>query len=294
METKPLLVAGLLGALLLAGCAQSNDGTSSDTSTPDSFKDIQTAPDTGVIKGIVVSESITPIAGANVQLTGQKLNKTTDKDGAFVFTDLKAGTYFLKVSKLGFFTQQTSTTVVEGETDVKTLKVILPVDRTSTPFAQLYKWDGFLECGFGVGVAGGVGVNPCAVDSANSHNTQEVEVIQPISFIQIEMVWEGTQQLGSILNVGIYASGTANFVDKSGESPLTLPVTKEIFDKNKPNVTSMIQRVFTGTTDSSAFVTTLNQRFTVYTTEFHGFLPREDWTFVKNGDCRSPAECGKK
>ncbi len=299
MQIHPVVVVGLLGALFLAGCAQSGDGTAS-SSSPDSFRNVQTAPDTGIIKGVVVSESITPIPGANVQLAGQKLNKTTDKDGAFVFTDLKAGTYFLKVTKAGHLAQQTSTTVVEGETDVKTLKVILPVDRASLPFAQLYKWDGFLECGVGLPLPDNPvshgGVNPCAVDGANSHNTQAVEVSVPLTMAQLELRWDGSQALGNSLSIGILDPNQvtpADFAHVAGQSPVILPVDGKLIQQFEGNATSMLERVFPAANGQTP-VLILNQRFTVYTTEFHGFVPRAGWAFVTDGECTGPADCGAK
>lgn len=54
------------------------------------------------VSGVVTDDRAQPIEGAEVQLVGARLARTTDARGRFFFGDLKSGPYALRVRRLGF------------------------------------------------------------------------------------------------------------------------------------------------------------------------------------------------
>jgi hypothetical protein len=73
---------------------------------------------TGNISGIVTeSSSSEPISGANVSLTGEVNQSTsTGNNGSYGFSDITAGSYQIKVSKLGYLSQTKSITLQAEKT----------------------------------------------------------------------------------------------------------------------------------------------------------------------------------
>lgn len=63
-----------------------------------------TAP-TGVIKGIVQSDTGEPLIGVNVAIKGTTKGTATDESGAFLLARLEAGTHILEVSYIGYVSQ---------------------------------------------------------------------------------------------------------------------------------------------------------------------------------------------
>jgi hypothetical protein len=297
-------------AVLFSGCAaQSSDGAPAEE--PLAFEDLDVSATKGLIRGVVISETITPIEGATVELRlGTATQKVSDAQGAFVFTELEPGDYFLTVSKAGYFPVQSSATVVAGVADPPIVKVQLVFDAANQPFTEMLQWTGFFACGAGSNLGNppppapsGVGVNPCAVDaiacdeagvctlgSSNTHDFEFGAARLP-DFGQAEAVWTGTQPLGNALNLGWHDEGTSDYKSISGESPLVLPTTREeIVEAHDENITSLLVRIFPG--NQQELTVTLQQRFDVYVTYFYGFTPREGWTFFADGPCPGPADCG--
>lgn len=301
MRIVALLV--LVLSATLAGCT--NGGTpESQEPNPEAFDNVQVTDDTGAIRGIVFDDSITPIEGVLVSLVNGA-NKTTDKDGAFVFNTLAPGDYFLQASKAGYLGVQQSVTVVAGQKDPPITKIKLAIDVENQPYAELLQWTGFFGCGFGTNGGGlrSTGVNPCAADAlvcdvagvcllntANTHTFNFGGSSVP-DFAQAEMLWEGTQSFGNSLNLGWHDEGTSDFKSISGESPLILPTNRtEILAAHEDTIDNLLVRVFPGT--GSELTVTLQQRFDVYVTYFYGFEPREGWAFALDGPCSTPQQCG--
>src|SRR5687767_7887744 len=94
-------------SLALAGCSGDAGDPSGEGVPEGAFDgvDAEATAQTGVIRGIVIDEAITPLADAAVTIPvpGQKpLSATTTESGAFAFGGLAPGTYFVKVSKPGY------------------------------------------------------------------------------------------------------------------------------------------------------------------------------------------------
>lgn len=127
--------------LLLAGCA-----TEAPVEAPDDG--LQATPTTGIIRGIVVDPTITPLDNVTVSVAG--LATTTGADGAFGFSGLDAGPHFLTASRPGYNSTQTSVTVVAGVDDPPLVKVLLEPNPSLQPFIDEITFQGFLACGAAV------------------------------------------------------------------------------------------------------------------------------------------------
>ncbi len=143
---KSWAVVVLLLATVLAGCAASTD---TETNAPK----LQVTSDTGGIRGVVLDERIVPVVGALVSLTKEKTAKT-DAQGLFNFTGLKEGDYLLKVTKLGYESSQTTAHVTAGVADPAVVKIQIPLIPGFKASRDIFKLDGFYECGFAIGQAG--------------------------------------------------------------------------------------------------------------------------------------------
>src|ERR1041385_538006 len=114
---RPGLVAALLVLVLLAGCSGSpHKKASNDPADQANFDQLglHATDKTGVIRGVVFDEAIKPVANATVNLTAGTTAAGvthTGADGAFGFSDLEPGTYFLHANKTGFIEVQQSAEV---------------------------------------------------------------------------------------------------------------------------------------------------------------------------------------
>jgi hypothetical protein len=281
------LVAALV-VVMLAGCAA--ESAQQVEEIPAAFEDIQVSSTKGAIRGLVLSETITPIEGAQVKLAGSDQVKTSDAQGAFVFVDLEAGDYFLSVSKPGYLAVQSTTTVVAGASNPPIVKVQLIVDQAAALlYAALHKWEGYMQCGFTVTpVVVGVGFNACGSLDGRFINNFEMGTLP--TFTQAEMVWQSTQTLSPELNLGFYQGGVTNWNSVQGPSPLITSTTgDEIVDRRGNESDVLPMRVFPPYT--VPFGLTIEQSFTVFLTMTFGFTPRADWLFIVDGACEPYTAC---
>lgn len=278
---KPILLASLLFAAVLAGCAE-DPAPPAASDDEEKFEEVEVSDDTGAIRGLVLTPTIVPIEGATVTATPGGLTTTTNVDGAFTFGDLEPGTYFLEATKLGFNKTQASVQVVAGDERPDIVKLVLPENPSALPFAELRQWDGYLQCGAGLGPVGST--NPCAL--ADSDNVRVFEAGGgPVDLVQIEMVWEGTNVFGDSLQVGFLRPGTlSDFAGADSASPAIFQVGREqMIAELGDDYTEYTARVFPGTNDGEGVSVVAEQRFTVFATNFYGFVPDEGWTFIEDG-----------
>jgi hypothetical protein len=232
--------AVLIG-ILLAGCA----GTTGSTS---SAGDDSGAPGQGVLAGIVVDDAIRPIAAAAVNVTGAggTFNATTDEGGLFRITGLEPGAYLVRVSKEYYSPHEQAVVVQTGVEDPELVRFQLVFEASSVPFASVYKYEGFHECGLNfirvcsniniatwIVVCGSTGGAVCLGNVTGDRSLFFVLIDGIPSFIQAELTWEATVETGralafvigggneSELNSG-FASG---YNHTEGESPLMLRIT---------------------------------------------------------------------
>ncbi|HUR25482.1 MAG TPA: carboxypeptidase-like regulatory domain-containing protein [Candidatus Thermoplasmatota archaeon] len=299
------LALGILGMLLLAGCS----GGGSDDGPKEDFKDLELqASDTkGLIRGVVVDDAIRPIANARVDLRGATTASTTSsEEGLFGFDQLDPGTYFLQVSRLGYRTTQVSAEVVAGVAEPPVTRVLLATDLGFVPpYYEQYIFEGFMECSSG-GAAPGVGyayLNACS-SSPEAFPNDKTEWQQVLGgypeWVQSEMIWESTQSVSQSLSLNFHYPDSGEQdgekdLSVEGESPLTNTMdnatAKEYIEgvdfEEGGNLTLRI-RVFTRATGGTGPAVTFQQRFTVYTTVFYGYLPPTGWTLRETGEVPPP------
>ena len=309
---RQVAVALALLAALLAGCA---DGGSSDpqASDPAAFDDVVVTDTTGAIRGVVVNEAIVPIAGALISLNDGK-NATSDDEGAFVFSNLDPGTYFLTARKLGYVDVQVSVDVVAGDKQPPVTKIQLALDpKAAKPFVQAYVFEGFIQCS-GTFVA--VSFAACSVvDIVQEGITQDnFGVVYPMdgkpTWMQTEMTWDSTQALGGEMTVqyswdcGSENGGFLCDHGVGGASPLVLTANQTQIDEINEgdyNGTGLFVRSFNqglketdpdvpgyGNAPGGGLGLTVNQRFTYYSHFFYGYQPPEGWTFISGQPVPQP------
>jgi len=291
--TRAVATVALLLTALVAGCT-GGPGTTPDD-VPEAFDDVEVTETTGAIRGIVVSEAIVPIADVLVQLTNGR-NQTTDEQGAFVFNGLEPGDYFVSASKAGYVTQQQSASVKAGDEMPPITKIMLPADVLAQPFAEIYQWTGFLQCGVNLVVRS---ANPCAfTGSDNVHDFPWGAGDRVPDFAQAEAVWTGTQPAGNWLSMNFHdpngATGTESCHVVNSESPAILNVTQqEILDCEGEEASKLTVRLFPGASDGTPPQPTVlaNQQYEVYIQYFFGFVPRAGYTLAGDGVCDVPEKC---
>ena len=300
---RQALVALALLSALAAGCA--GPEATPQSIGPQAFADVEVTDTTGAIRGVVIDEAIVPIAGVLVQLnTG--INLTSDDEGAFVFNGLEPGTYFLTASKLGYGTVQTSAEVVAGDREPPVTKIALVADPSQQPYTQALKWEGFLQCGvmwssgtlaqqpYPIYILSYFGANACGITDGRFIGPFEFVEGRIPDHVQANGVWDGTQPLSNDLTMGFWRGGSNDWKFVYGTSPLSIETNRtEIIDTFDENKTDLPMRMFPGQSDEPAsLVVTTNQAFTVYQTQFYGFVPRAGWQFIVDGSCGSPQQCG--
>ncbi|HUR61920.1 MAG TPA: carboxypeptidase-like regulatory domain-containing protein [Candidatus Thermoplasmatota archaeon] len=148
---QPQGAAAVLAAfLLLAGCASAARDPGADeagtTAVPLPGVDAEAA--TGALSGLVVDPTITPVAGAIVQVKGLARNFTTGANGAFEVLDLRPGVYFLEVQAPRFLVSQSSAEVVAGQ--AKSVRIVLEGDGKPLPKHSTEKFKGHADLDLGV------------------------------------------------------------------------------------------------------------------------------------------------
>lgn len=126
---RPSLLVAVLVVAGLAGC--SDDGP---PPTP--------PPTVGSIRGVVVTEAITTIPGANVTLAGNQ-TAVTDLAGVFHFGNLTPGLYVLDAEAPTYLARQTTVEVQAG--NVTEVRFVLPVNTSALAFHQTFSFKGFAE-----------------------------------------------------------------------------------------------------------------------------------------------------
>ncbi|HJQ93447.1 MAG TPA: carboxypeptidase-like regulatory domain-containing protein [Candidatus Thermoplasmatota archaeon] len=300
MRTQPLLLLALLSAALLAGCAGGGSPEPLDEAGEDA-PELEVTDTTGGIRGIVVDQSIVPVAGAKVTLSGGP-NTTTDEEGLFRFTALEPGDYFVAVSKPGYTSVQQAATVVAGVADPPIVKVLLNRLTTAQPYLDFYKLDGFYECGFALpfitdscdfgwrtgydGVNESTGSPPPVIPRSPTafSNTQFIDVPVDTWTIIQEAFW--TDETVTAMMISLDETPIDNACDCSDSymnEVMAQPTYSRMdtFDEE------------TGATSEPAGVTAaargflpfgdpqyaLNFRFVVITSLFHNYPAPEGWTF---------------
>ena len=283
-------VTALLVSLALAGCAEEQPEESTDAAET-SFEELggQATATTGLIRGVVLDPAIVPVASATVRLSPGEIETITNEDGAFLFSDLEPGTYFLEVSKIGFTTSQTSSEVVAGDDKPPIVKVQIVPDPGSLPVIEPFQFNGHIMCS---AVTPAVRVAICSVPGLAGIDTGDDFITYlPIStvpdFAQAELIWKSTQPLGEELALQNFGGSRSS----SGPSPQMINGAVDYWAENTvgDNGEELSFRVFAGGLEATqaggtwGFGITLDQSFEMFIHVFYNMTPPEGWWFINDG-----------
>lgn len=311
--------------VVLAGCSSTPAPVTEGPNFEDIDYGVQATDTTGVIRGVVVDEAIRPLAGVLINVTGGH-SMTTRDDGAFGFSGLAPGDYFLQASLDGFVTQQASATVIAGKNNPDLVKITLTALAVAAPYVDAVTYAGYLTFGASVGITsvgstiyGGVGEDYAIWN----HKFTQVPM-----WAQGELVWDQTQPGGGMLIWEMVKGGSNNWrgYRETAESPALALWNTTVLQSEAENVTDPDQgidyRFFGGphpllapgagiiperssghpacttfptvvlgdrSLCSFGYGLTYQQRTDAYVHNFYNFAPPEGWRFTLNGDPVVPA-----
>lgn len=307
---RPPLALVALVVPLLAGCSDGGGGGGEDID----FEALQleATPTTGVIRGVVVDQAVTPVAGATVALTSTGASTTSDDSGLFGFDGLPGGPHFMTVTKPGYRTTQQSSEVVPGVAEPAIVKVLLVADPSSLPFVVVHSYDGYIQCSFKAAnfVFDAESCDPGGATglSANDDSAPWFPVTGQPDFYQSEMQWQSTQTLGQSLvtiqwacNEGECGDDDFRLCNVRGPSPLVCRVNRtaslveggggvgieeaQFGTENMGYSVSMFANCFDGCVPGTVLGAgaVLEQRFQIYNHLFYGYQPPDGWLFLTDG-----------
>lgn len=266
----------LLLAAGLAGCA---DGGEAEPE-PEAFTGVQASSDTGVIRDVVVDETITPVEGVKVALSPAAVETVSDAEGAFVFEDLEPGVYFLQASSPGFTDIQASAEVEAGVEKPPVVRIQVERIPIPDPFVQPFVWEAFMDTSASVA---GTGVVAGGFTGQGSFGARH-DLPANASWVQSELVWNAEHPLADTMQTDarLYGGGEDPVFDRQiGTSPLL-----QIFDNATVHADTE-QVGYTLFVEDSSLVPvgmTAQQRLTMFTHSFHHFLPEDGWRFSEDGE----------
>lgn len=164
-------------ALLLAGCT-SHSGAPSESEAESS------------VAGVVVTQAIEPLPGADVRLEPQGLEATTDLFGRFRFDALEPGTYRIAASAPGHLAATVTVAVEEGQT-VRP-RVVLAAEPAEVVRHDTHEFQGFVPAWLGPADAA---ARP-AKSTVGARCTCVFEVPAPdgLAGVTVEAVWQDSVQ----------------------------------------------------------------------------------------------------
>jgi Carboxypeptidase regulatory-like domain len=288
------LLALVLSGVLLSGCSAAPPVADPAASLEDAEAaaeslDIEATETTGVIRGIVVDDTLKPLAGALVALSGGA-NTTTSAEGAFGFEELEPGTYFMVAALPGYTTVQQSVEVVVGVDVPEAVRILLSKLASATPFLETLSAKIHLTGAVWATVpgqfSGGVSVGNLI---GEGNYVFGVEITPGGTVAQTELVWTATQPLGEI---GAGCGGTYDHGDAvqtacfEGRSPI---VARANATGDNLSADSLSYSFWARPFDPVPVGAQVDQAIDAYISVFHNFLPNEGWTFTNDGPHPVPA-----
>ncbi len=319
---RAYLLALTILAVSFAGCSEEPAAAAGED---DLFNDFDAPADDGkgLIRGIVIDNSVTPLADAKVTLKASGAETVTNANGAFQFTGLEPGTYFLEVSKTGYSKVQASTPVVANVASPEIVRVQLELIPGAVPAFVPLQYDLFMSCGFKLanyvfdafycdptGAAGLQGQD----DSAHVF---ELDRDDTPSHYQSEIIWEANQPLSQGLvtiqcdreNTACSSGvGSDRICNVRGASPLVCRVNNDIASADVPGGGNNFTTIRDNSGWSPVFAVGLysncagqcvlgavgigaaiDQEVKAYISIFYNFKPSEEWMFITDGEHPLPS-----
>ncbi len=279
MQRTAMALVVLLG-IGFAGCADEAPATASDD--PFSDQPVTVASGKGVIRGLVIDNTVTPVEGATIKVQNTPLEATTGSDGTFFFSDVEPGAYFMKINKPGWTSVQQSTTVVANVAKPEIVRVLLEQIPGSEPRAVTLKGEGFVQCGVGTPLT----FHVCPLYDDQDKSTVAIPFDGTPDHIQVETTWESTQPAGEQLYLVYYFCDGSNCGARSDR--WSEGVRDDIFvartaGNNRTSLQAAVYASPGGPANGTGVA--LDQQFLVYGTFFYNIAePDADWTFTADGE----------
>lgn len=289
-----VLVALILTAVALAGCADAQEPAQPDEPEVEFTQELEATETTGVIRGVVFDEAIVPVEGAIVTVAGTELSAETGADGLFGFEGVEPGTYFVNVEKVAYTPIQTNVQVIAGDDEPELVRAMIVAIPGLMPYVEALTFKGHLSCGAAI-VLTSVGCTTFG-PVANEIGDQS---IFPVSFatkpehFQAELVWKNTQLLAGRFIWEITPGGNTHIGYRETEhSPALAYLDTETIDGNEDGIMDdggINLRFFGGPHDlcnpgvGFGCGVTLDQSAEVYAHAFYNTQPAEGWRFTSDG-----------
>lgn len=267
---RALLSALLFLTVILAGCA--DKGPAPETGDEDALQ-VDPSDGLGAISGVVIDDTITPVAGASVQIIDGP-STVADEVGRFAFQDLEPGTYFLLANATGFESIQ-SQAIVEAD-KVTYPKIQLPRDVSPQPYFDSLRHEGFIQMSPGIGgfvieVLAGEYVDLCACNFTFEH----MDTVETYVF---EVFYEETIT-GPVPHGGYYWElwWYEPFVDGQtgyGHNPINVHLDGEFY-----RGAEVLEARLTGPDEWISY----QQEFEIILTRFHLEPAPEGWSILEEG-----------
>ncbi len=178
-----LLAVMVVVGLVLAGCAGSGQTESIGPEEDEGF-----GQGTASIVGLVMTNELTPIAGAQVQIDELDL-LVTDEAGWFEAHGLAAGSHRVVVGALGYVSAAQQVSV--GEDESREVRFTLDSVPVAEPFVEVSHDRGYSACDYMLVVLTGRVPPPC--DTGQEPNNEFVKPVdESWRFHVTEAVWEST------------------------------------------------------------------------------------------------------
>jgi hypothetical protein len=282
-----VMIVAVVASLVFAGCAgQEAAEPEPDATSFEEFDLDSTDVQLGVMRGVVVDGSISPLAGAIVSLLNQDLQMTTNADGAFAFKDLEPGAYFLQVNKTGYGSIQSSTEVIAGAKDPAVVRILMERVPGTVPMIIPDKYAGYITCSLRIPAAGfndGCGVfGDIGLGSTQRRNYAFEK--GNVEWIQTDLSWEPSSETAKEMCVII--GGASASTPACGPNNLVRYIDTNAVEADGLHKGEAFSHVtypnhYAG--DISGNIV-LQQSFEVFVHAFYNFIPAEGWSFVVDGE----------
>lgn len=281
LNGTPLLV---VLALVVAGCT--SPPPVADPSGPPPI-----SAERGAVEGLVTSNDLEPIQGAQVALQGLSRSPVvTDANGHFLIGDLAPDDYVVFVNALGYQALARPIEVLAGE--VSEIRFSLAPVASDAASSSLDIKRGFISCGSGAGAQGaGFTQVGCGAQDPNQKFLFNYSVGPGLSGILFEMAWKPSQALSKDLvlivekdDCGFDCGVADTFAEIQGCCKLRVFLSIDQFTKpagampatNLTKGGSIQSRTFPAFGEAGTPVTVFtSQEFRIYAEYFYRGLPAD-------------------
>lgn len=297
--------AAWLVLVLLAGCSSVTPPAQVQTCQEEACQTVivEDTPEPLRIEGVVVDETITPVAKATVRLfqAGEKLGQvTTGANGAFSFLGLEEGFYRLVA---GGQDHSRTETQVDLKPGLDMIRIQVVAQPPIVPIHKLVEWDGFVSCStytFLVYVSGDCGILQQVTGARDADRARDfwdeiMEADMHPDWVQSELYWESQQVMGDGLWLDTYRSSPDEWRGErlgwyEGRSPLVFSMDAQaIHDHGIGRATNVsmphgvAHHIWAGAPDPLTPSIVIEQPFTLYFSLVYHMTPPEGWMFVTDG-----------